>query len=805
MDGEPNSEDDEESSDEDGDDYQEDGFVVMAGDIENQDDGQEKKSKKKRKTKKRRELKVDEEDLELVRESRQEHSKPEKQWTMEDSADEEGSDAIDPEGDYGEEDNFIDDGQEVKRYEMKQKRQEKDENRQRLEQLAAIFGTDFIYGENENEDYDDYDEEIAAPMKPRRTATATSFEHIEMVEHFLLKEDAEIVETDIPERFQAYLTSADKRFYRWRVLDTDSKNVISEDERNAEARWIASKIVDNCGLKSNLADIPHTELVDSIVNILKLLQEEHLEVPFIWLYRRDKIHRAFIREHVWQTLQLDMKWCRLQYDIGITFHYLERLGETLKEMFAPEVASKILDVKYYEDLLEQTTDEDLIRDIRRFAALIDSGMGKLSRNGQRSRSTAAADDDLDEPGENDEVMDSNAKTLNRSAYARYKKLEGVRHYISFFTAPVHEIGSALFYELTVNHPATRNFDPVQSATELIDGIKIRSVSQLNKAVEQVVATELSMEPTIRMKTREVFRSGGSISTEVTDKGKQTITTFSSYFGVHCIEDKPIKEFFTRKGLTLFMKMLEAEQLGYIKIIIKGPELDGKPHPGAFAMHLGKFLLSTQLDDDEYFESRQAWDGLRLQIIRTTIEKFLVPSFIKEIRAELTRLGKDAIIDEAAAAFELKLKTGPFIPCYENESETLRLLLTEAPQRPHAESVVGFFFSQDKRMSLHMVCVDKDGCVKAHHEIPSQAMIQKKDKVEAFLYENRPELIVINSAAGVNAKNLQMLIEKEIIDSINQALKLQYEYNKRQDEYDYSRNDDNPIPTFYPKVKNYSMI
>ncbi len=777
------------------DNYIKDGFVTD-DDLSEEDEQNEKLKKrgKKKGLKKRSKAVADEDDVELIREAQAQRNNTTLENLIEEDEEE---DVIDPEGggDYSDEGDFIADdmvNEEAprKRYEPKEGRQ--GVTKSKIDEAIEIFGEDFVF-EFEGGDSEYEDEYNSQPR--RKTA---GYEHIEIVESFLLPQDHSIVEMDVPERFQSYVTPSDKRNYRWRSLNGEDADVISDAERIAEARWIAEKMVDHYGRQSTLASLPPDDLVESIVNILKLMQVDHVEVPFIWLYRRDLIHRAFTKDHLWQTLQLDMKWCRLQYDIEITFRFLEKLSDLLSEKYPQDVAERLMNVKFYLDLLETTTDEEVIRDIRRFAALFATSLDKNSVSTRSATSANAVDGDdadMENDGVNSKDSDKPMKSLNKSLYSRNKKLDAVHEFISYFTAPVHEIGSAVHYDFPVNHPPTRRASPTESAAELIDGSKIRSIEQLTRAVKLVLATELSMEPSIRIKTREIFRFLGNISTEPTAKGKEMITPFSRFFGVHVISHKPIKEFFTHPGLILFMKMVEAEQLGYIKININGPDHEGM---NKIMLHLGKFLIATSVNDDEYPHSRSEWDQFRISIIQLTVEKYLMPSMTSEIRAHLTRLGRDAIIDEAAAEFESRLKTGPYLPNYDNEYEALKSLLTNPSERPRAKSVAGFVFTQDKKMSLHMACVDEDGSLKAHREIPPQAMMQKKDKVETFLFENRPELIIINSGAGVQARSMQMLIERDIIPAINAALKTQYDFSKRSDDYP-SFDDDEPMPTYYPKI------
>lgn len=54
-----------------------------------------------------------------------------------------------------------------------------------------------------------------------------------------------------------------------------------------------------------------SELKESLVHILTFYQEEDMEVPFIWTYRRDYVHPKLTRKHLWKVVSYDEEFEKL--------------------------------------------------------------------------------------------------------------------------------------------------------------------------------------------------------------------------------------------------------------------------------------------------------------------------------------------------------------------------------------------------------------------------------------------------------------------------------------------------------------
>jgi transcriptional accessory protein Tex/SPT6 len=138
-----------------------------------------------------------------------------------------------------------------------------------------------------------------------------------LVDGFYTDADDAIRIVDIPERLIAIapkeLSEKDKEDGK-RLLPGE-RFALTESQRNEEAKWCAGKLVEVLARAERLATggmssaTPSVEdLLSSVEYVLCYLQKENLEIQFIWAYRRDYLHEAITRKHLWLIMTWDEKW-----------------------------------------------------------------------------------------------------------------------------------------------------------------------------------------------------------------------------------------------------------------------------------------------------------------------------------------------------------------------------------------------------------------------------------------------------------------------------------------------------------------
>ena len=166
--------------------------------------------------------------------------------------------------------------------------------------------------------------------------------------------------------------------------------------------------------------------------------------------------------------------------------------------------------------------------------------------------------------------------------------------------------------------------------------------------------ELFNYPELRKILKDKYYKKLVISTSSTKKGENDINIYSMYFPVKRIREKPI---YTLKR-EMWILATEAERLGLIKIDLKFDwELSSADtrnfESDSIYLDLVKYYFDINVN-----ESGDIWNLFRKKILTNMLEHLFFPSFLKEVRDDLTREGQKEIIVTACHKFRTHLNKGP---------------------------------------------------------------------------------------------------------------------------------------------------
>ena len=122
-----------------------------------------------------------------------------------------------------------------------------------------------------------------------------------LIDNFYTEQDEIIRAVDYPERLHQII---------------DGRSTPDDQERARQAVWMSHKLCDAMiteaskkgGAYIPTADTLRQSLEEPIKSVLHFLQVDMHEVPFIWAYRKDYLHEKMTRKHLWYILALDEKW-----------------------------------------------------------------------------------------------------------------------------------------------------------------------------------------------------------------------------------------------------------------------------------------------------------------------------------------------------------------------------------------------------------------------------------------------------------------------------------------------------------------
>lgn len=773
-----------------------------------------------------------------------------------------------------------------------------------LADARDIFGDGFEFDDLEDEyleydeDADEFEDEAVdsedrvkrVADKARKneerllTSLRAQFDRDQLISNFCTNLDDEIRRIDRPERFQSVLLN---------------RSIPVEEERVTEAAWMAKILAEKIISEGSTPDVKDLdsfslsrELSMPIQNFLKFVQVDNLEVPFIWTYRKDYLHKIITRQNLWFLYSLDEKWENLYESKSRIFLTLDSLSEAaqsdaadieaklfiqgtklrdcldniqtleteLRELsievkearallaennngtaendeeatklqdrerlefseerhvavgqdlarardalriervraselkvlkqrkpkYRPEIANEILRLfpkEQYLPLIENASEEVEMKDITTFLETLIRGCNQV---------LSPQDEDL--LNEIDVVSKTKTRIIGtgNDKYKKFCQVSRIREFLEQVSVRTCEFGDAFRHGFKVEPPPTPSERADQLAIDFTDGkILVDEESVLN-AASFILATELSVEPSIRREARRLFQSRASVSTRPTTKGLTVITPFNELFGLHYIERKPLSDFYSNKDKTLFVRLEEAQSQGLIEVTINPPEYKTAAD-GKYAVDIDFFLTTLKLPvqylpsispvDDMYPHARPSYDTLRLNTLQMCIKNFLIPFFITESKRELLRLGREAVIEEACVNFSKILSVGPYCPPEADPIEATKKLLTSCPRRPYYGSVMSIYLTVGDRQPVFMAFVDKNGVLRSHDLIPERILSSKKQILTNFMLECQPDLIVINSSGGFASRSTLNLIEKELIREVSMQLSRNEKNQSRNDEYD----------------------
>ena len=182
---------------------------------------------------------------------------------------------------------------------------------------------------------------------------------------------------------------------------------------------------------------------------------------------------------------------------------------------------------------------------------------------------------------------------------------------------------------------------------------LSSTKRIN-TIKEYLAYELFCYPELRKILRDKYYKKLVISTTPTKKGDQDISLYSSYFPVKRIKEKPISTL--KREAWILAK--EAEKLDLIKIDLKFEWELSSTDSKNFESDNVYLDLTKSYFDINLNESGNYWNIFRKLVLTIMLENYFFPSFMKEIREDLTKEGQRDIINTCCNKFKSQLFKGP---------------------------------------------------------------------------------------------------------------------------------------------------
>ncbi|KAI5959865.1 SPT6 [Candida pseudojiufengensis] len=636
--------------------------------------------------------------------------------------------------DFIEDDEFSDDDEETRRARQEERQRLKKKgpsidtsklsnvDRKSLQELFEAFGD----GNEYEWALEAQEIEDAGQGNEEPTSLDEVFEHSELKERMLTEEDNVIRIIDVPERFQRYRAALD-------YIDLDG------EELEREKKWVTNIMLgERPGIAGSFLEEPFKESVGQVV---QLVSKEAFEVPFIWSHRRDcllyshltedaegkitsSVHKLLFEEDLWRIVKLDIEYHSL---------YEKRLN-----------IEKLIQALGLEDDL--TTD---IKSLDTMVAIQDIHDYIQFTYAQQIRDLNNKDTDSnEEEGENSKV-----RSKKHSKFALYDR---IKSNILYDGVKAYGITAKQFGE-NVQDQSYNNFqtsyrihatDDSNDSLDFIIDMLVDDVDALFKeektardAIRRTFAEEIFHNPKVRHEVRNTYKSVGSISVALTDKGRTAIDNYSPFADIKYAINRSPADLVQKPDV--FLRMLEAERLGLAVIKVETTDFESWFQ-----------AIFNCLKSDGLSENSDKWNKEREIVLRLAFKKLcaMVSQNTKEdLRRECERL----VASEVRAKIMSRIDQAPFAPYgYDKGTKPNVLALSFGKGEPDS-AVVGAF-------------VRDNGKAQAFFKSESNP-IKDLDSAESFSGElkeffdntfktDQPDVITI-SGFNVNSKRLFDIVRK----------------------------------------------
>ena len=200
-------------------------------------------------------------------------------------------------------------------------------------------------------------DELIHNIKPKEIKLSDLYEPGVIAQKMLTEDDEIIRSTDTPERYQ---------------IDRKNFPLPDEGQLTRESLFIARHLKRDESLQSSTSNNP---LVKVILDILKFIRIDQLEIPFIATHRKDYFMPLLDQADLWTV-----------YDLDETFLAIEMKRKTLKTSFEdiqkryPDASQDI----YAKDQIEKSSTLDEISDMQ-FYLQIHYGLDLAETDAQKAR------------------------------------------------------------------------------------------------------------------------------------------------------------------------------------------------------------------------------------------------------------------------------------------------------------------------------------------------------------------------------------------------------------------------------------
>ncbi|KAJ1309768.1 hypothetical protein OPQ81_006534 [Rhizoctonia solani] len=613
--------------------------------------------------------------------------------------------------DDGDMDDFIEDdldedpgmGEEEREEQRRERRRVEKERRKAMGARPELAGIDAgawdeifeVFGDGTDYDWALDDEDLAEeyePLPKPEMSYADVFEPSEIRARHLTLDDDIIRAADVPERMQ--LTNST-------LADTPSlastNKPFSNKELDEAAEWVALRLSKRSQKDyfQRTGKMHHylMQFILAVRNALDYVVNQYLEIPYIWVHRRDYISHFELRQRV-ELLTREELW-----KVGILGLKFRALLERRSALEATFRKLGVQDEYFEKQLLPNLTSISMVADATEWLSI---------KYKQRKKDLEAVADDQGEK-----------KHKNPSRVSAYEVARStiISRLADDFGLPPHQI-AINFSGQKVHFPDDQDLPPRVYAEQFITESCPTAEDALATA-RMIIATELGRDPQLREAIRNQFKDQALLSCEPTEKGKTKIDEAHACYSFKFLVDKPIDSLTTSPQ---YLHILSAESELLLNVTITASRS---------RMHEITISLENAYASDSFSDSAKAWNEQRRAVIAEALEKHLIPQAITWTKEWLREEVEDYLANKAAEQLEKRVNMAPCRP---------KDLV--GPDDVPSVVAVSWGKGEPNKDPIHLIYLDEEGRFREHLRLDNLSDSDNRQEFLDLLKRRKPDVVIV---------------------------------------------------------------
>ncbi|KAH9808979.1 SH2 domain-containing protein [Melampsora americana] len=570
------------------------------------------------------------------------------------------------------------------------------------------------------------------------------FEPSQIKDRMLTEADEAIRLLDIPERTQlASATLANA---------TSTEPLLTSEELDRAAEWVSQRISERCNTlflqkdRHGFFPVLKEPFIVSVKDVLEFFLAKYLEVPFVFMNRKDYIthhtsddqgnqtNTQFLnRDELWKVHTLSLKYVAL----------LDR-KKGLRRLFDKLDAED----DYFEECFGRIQSVEEVSDLMQWLTLKYGSRLREAQADVREDADALAADFMPDGLRNTNGLDKPVRYKKASRESRYERAKG-----SVVSKLASDLGissrdlSADFLARNRQHfpddpplpPAVYAEEFAQAETEFDDSRKALEAAKL------IVSTDIGRDPMLKKHVRQLFRQHGVVTVTPTDAGMSKITELHPYYAFKYLGQKP---FSGLKQSSQYLQIIAAEQELLVNVQVHlNPEID----------NTFKIEMMNTYKSDFTSELATSWNELREEILLHAIEHMLLPDAARWAKNYLKDEAEEYVAQRCAEELEERIDVAPYRPAHFLDDG-------EVPSVVAISNGAG----DPRRDSTFVIYLDDAGRFRDHMKLDNLRDPTPRQDLSDFLQKRTPDVIVVG---GFSASTNRLLNDvKAIAQDLSEKMK-----------------------------------